>query len=169
MYLIAYLALKKQGTHGRITKQLILQQLDAFHVLSRLMCIPLGPCAVRPLAQALAARSEGASHRTTLPEDLISYYDENGNVRYGVFEPLPLNDDTINRPERDQQPVLNSLLRASCSSDIALLSETFCTDVLRGSTASTAIAPPCKCRSVEGANCIRCCQRFGQGRHDKIY
>ena len=102
LYLIAYLSIKKQAEVRRITKQLILQQVDCFQVLSRLMCIPLGPCAVRPLAQALAARSEGASHPATLPEDVISYYDENGAVHYGLFEAVPLNGDTINRPERDQ-------------------------------------------------------------------
>ena len=82
---------------------------------------------------------KGATDRTTLPDDLISYFDENGNVRIGVFEPLPLNGDTIKRPERDQLPVLNYLLPAGCISDIELVSKAFCSDVLRGSTASTAI------------------------------
>ena len=107
---------------------------------SRMLCIPLVVApVVRPLAQALAARSEGASHHTTLPDDLISYFDENGNVRIGVFEPLPLNGDTIKRPERDQLPVLNYLLPAGCTSDIKLVSKAFCSDVLRCSTATTAI------------------------------
>ena len=66
-------------------------------------------------------------------DNLISFIDENGVARVCVFEPMPLDVDTIKRPERDQQARLNSELPATCSEDIDLVSEVFgTTDVLRG-------------------------------------
>ena len=45
--LVGYLALKKRAPGSRITQAAILQQVESFQFLSRMLCIPLGPSVVR--------------------------------------------------------------------------------------------------------------------------